>query len=40
VRGKPLPLVVQAGLMRGGIAILMGLTLFLIVADLMRLIGL
>jgi len=27
-------------LMRGGIAILMGLTLFLIVADLMRLIGL
>jgi hypothetical protein len=30
---------VQAGLMRGGIAILMGLTLFLVVADLMRLIA-
>ena len=35
--GKPLPVVVQARLMRGGIAILMGLTLFLVVADLMRL---
>jgi regulator of sigma E protease len=37
--GKPLPLTIQAGLMRGGIVILMGLTLFLIVSDLMRLIG-
>jgi len=35
--GKPLPLSVQSGLMRGGIAILMGLTLFLIVTDVMRL---
>jgi len=34
---KPLPLAVQAGLMRGGIAILLGLTMFLIVADVMRL---
>ena len=38
--GKPLPLTIQAGLMRGGVAILMGLTLFLVVSDLMRLIGL
>ena len=37
--GKPLPIGVQAGLMRGGIAILMGLTLFLVVTDLMRLIA-
>ena len=35
--GKPLPIWVQASLMRAGIAILMGLTLFLVVADLMRL---
>ena len=34
---KPLPVGVQAGLMRGGITILIGLTLFLIIADLMRL---
>ncbi len=34
---KPLPVVVQAGLIRGGITILIGLTLFLIIADLMRL---
>ena len=37
--GKPLPIWLQAALMRGGIAILMGLTLFLVVADLMRLIA-
>ena len=37
--GKPLPTAVQVVLMRGGIAILMGLTLFLVVADLMRLIA-
>ena len=37
--GKPLPIRLQAALMRGGIAILMGLTLFLVVADLMRLIA-
>ena len=36
--GKPLPTWLQAGLMRGGIAILMGLTLFLVIADLTRLI--
>ena len=36
---KPLPVFLQIGLMRGGIAILMGLTLFLIVADLLRLIN-
>jgi membrane-associated protease RseP (regulator of RpoE activity) len=32
-----LPLGVQASLMRAGIAILLGLTMFLIVADVMRL---
>ena len=37
--GKPLPIRLQAGLMRGGIAILMGLMLFLVVTDLMRLIA-
>ena len=37
--GKPLPIWVQAGLMRGGIVILVGLTLFLVFADLMRLIA-
>ena len=37
ILGKPLPVVVQVRLMRGGIAILMGLTLFLVVVDLMRL---
>jgi membrane-associated protease RseP (regulator of RpoE activity) len=30
---------VQAALMRGGFAILMGLTLFLVVTDLLRIIG-
>jgi regulator of sigma E protease len=35
--GKPLPIWFQAVLMRGGIAILMGLTLFLVVTDLIRL---
>ena len=39
IYGKPLPIWVQAGLMRGGIAILIGLTLFLVVADVMRLIA-
>ena len=37
--GKPLPIWMQTGLMRGGIIILIGLTLFLVVTDLMRLIG-
>ena len=37
LRGKPLPVWFQALLMRGGIAILMGLTLFLVVTDVMRL---
>jgi len=37
LRGKPLPLGFQAALMRGGIAILMGLTLFLVVIDVVRL---
>ena len=37
--GKPLPIWLQAGLMRGGIAILLGLTLVLVVTDLMRLIA-
>jgi len=37
--GKPLPVAVQAALMRGGVAILMGLTLFLVVTDLLRIIG-
>ena len=37
--GKPLPSWVQAGLMRGGIAVLMGLMLFLVVTDFMRLIA-
>ena len=37
--GKPLPVTVQAGLMRGGVAILMGLTLFLITADLLQIVG-
>ena len=35
----PLPIWVQAGLMRGSIAILIGLTLFLVVADVMRLVA-
>ena len=39
IYGKPLPIWVQAGLMRGGIAILIGLTLFLVVADVIRLIA-
>ena len=39
ILGKPLPIWVQAALMRVGIAILVGLTLFLVVADLMRLIA-
>jgi hypothetical protein len=30
---------VQAALMRGGVAILMGLTLFLVVTDLLRIVG-
>ena len=34
--GKPIPIWVQSVLMRGGIAILLGLTLFLVVADLTR----
>jgi regulator of sigma E protease len=34
---KPLPLALQAGLMRGGVTILIGLTLFLVVTDVMRL---
>ena len=37
IRGKPLPLAVQAVLMRGGITILMALMLFLIVFDVNRL---
>lgn len=37
IRGKPLPLVVQAVLMRGGITVLMGLMLLLIVFDVSRL---
>jgi len=37
--GKPLPVAVQAALMRGGVAILMGLTLFLVVTDLLRIVG-
>ena len=37
--GKPLPIWLQASLMRGGIAILLGLTLVLVVTDLMRLIA-
>ncbi|MDA9874291.1 RIP metalloprotease RseP [Alphaproteobacteria bacterium] len=37
LRGKPLPIWFQAALMRGGIAILMGLTLFLVVTDVIRL---
>ena len=35
--GRPVPLKVQAVLMRGGITILMGLTIFLIVYDVIRL---
>jgi regulator of sigma E protease len=35
--GRPVPLRIQTALMRGGIAILMGLTLFLIVYDITRL---
>ena len=35
--GKPVPLRIQGVLMRGGIAILMGLTIFLVVYDIMRL---
>jgi regulator of sigma E protease len=37
LRGKPLPLGFQAALMRGGIAVLMGLTVFLVVMDVVRL---
>ena len=37
--GKPLPIWLQAGLMRGGVAILIGLMLFLVVTDLIRLIS-
>jgi regulator of sigma E protease len=37
LRGKPLPIWFQAVLMRGGIAILMMLTLFLVVTDVIRL---
>ena len=37
--GNPLPVWVQAGLLRGGVAILVGLTLFLVVTDLVRLIA-
>jgi regulator of sigma E protease len=37
LRGKPLPIWFQAVLMRGGIAILMVLTLFLVVTDVIRL---
>ena len=36
--GRPVPLGIQAFLMRGGIAILMGLTIFLVVYDVMRLV--
>ena len=39
LRGKPLPLGFQAALMRGGIALLMGLTVFLVVMDVVRIIG-
>ena len=39
ILGKPLPIWVQGVLMRGGIAILIGLTLYLVVADFMRLIA-
>jgi regulator of sigma E protease len=35
--GRPLPVWFQAVLMRGGVAILMGLTLFLVVTDVIRL---
>jgi len=35
--GKPVPLRIQAVLMRGGIAVLMGLTIFLVVYDVIRL---
>ena len=38
VIGQPVPLRIQAVLMRGGIAILMGLTTFLVVYDVMRLV--
>ena len=37
VIGKPVPPRIQAVLMRGGIAILMGLTIFLVVYDVIRL---
>ena len=36
--GRPVPLRIQAVLMRGGIAILMGLTIFLVVYDVIRLV--
>ena len=36
--GRPVPLGIQAFLMRGGIAILMGLTIFLVVYDVIRLV--
>ncbi|NDB03931.1 MAG: RIP metalloprotease RseP, partial [Flavobacteriaceae bacterium] len=39
LRGKPLPIGFQAALMRGGVALLMGLTLFLVVTDLLRIFG-
>ena len=37
LRGRPLPIWLQAVMMRGGIAILLGLTLFLVVNDVIRL---
>jgi len=37
--GKPLPLELQNLLLRGGIAILLGLTVVLVVFDVSRLIG-
>ena len=36
--GQPVPLRIQAVLMRGGVAILMGLTIFLVVYDVIRLV--
>ena len=37
VRGRPLPIAFQAVLIRGGVAILLGLTIFLVVYDVIRL---
>jgi regulator of sigma E protease len=37
--GKPLPIGLQVALMRGGIAILMGLTLLLVITDIIRIVG-